>query len=45
MTHRRRPAAAKAIARPASRLERSLVLLAGWLLLADALLSALWGGR
>ena len=40
----RRPAA-RALNRSASRWERGMVLLAGWLLLADALLSTIWGGR
>lgn len=43
MPHRRPPfpKTARALARPASRLERRVVLLAGWLLLANALLLAL----
>ncbi len=39
MPHRRPPASA--LVRPASRLERRVVLLAGWLLLANAILLAL----
>jgi hypothetical protein len=42
---RRHQPAATAISRPATQAERGVVMLAGWLLLAHAVVSALWGAQ